>query len=72
MWGDTRLRQNHTKKRCELPKRQRVSESVPAAHIQAKLYKTQLHVSCSAKLINFNGYCELKAYTDFKGKHLKR
>lgn len=54
------------------PKGKESLESAPAAHIQAKLYKTHLHVSCSAKLINFNGYCELKAYTDFKGKHLKR
>lgn len=57
---------------CILPKRQRVPELEPAAHIQAKRYKMRLHVSCSAKLINFNRYCELKLYTDFKAKHLKR
>lgn len=72
LWGGTRLRHNQAKKHGLLPKRWRVSESVPTAQIQANLYKTHLHVSCSTKLINFNRYFELEAYMDFKGKHLKR
>ena len=41
---------------CVLPKRQRAAESEPAARAQAKRYKMCLHVSCSAKLVNFNRY----------------
>lgn len=70
--GDTRLWRSEAMNCCVLPKRQRVSESEPAAHIHAKRYKVLLHVSCSAELINFNRYCEVKLYADFKAKHLRR
>lgn len=70
--GDTRLSHSRALNGCVLPKRQRVPESEPAAHVQAKRYKMCLRVSCSAKLINFNRYCELKPYTDFKAEHLRR